>query len=292
VRALWGPVHLPRIREHAPGSGSGRETRSGKNGAHDEPWIEARRATVYTRLPRMARGFAAGGESPPRIMDDVEGAGDVDPGVGAGGAVDEHRADVVRLEPLGPQLGEDQAGLGRWEDRVERGVCGSPVVGVVHVARPVVAHRGVAADHRVGPEAADQPGEVAPERLCQPAPHPRRRHRAPRGAAAAGGAGAGRGAVTVEDRPPRGPSVGSASSGPPRRPRPSSPGRSRRPGRPHRSDLRRGAPPPRLDTGRGASGRSIVGVMPLWPVWGGPRPGGTRCDTTPDRAFAVPTFSD
>jgi len=33
------------------------------------------------------------------------------------------------------------------------------MVGVVEVRRAIVADRGVAADHGVGPEAADQPGE-------------------------------------------------------------------------------------------------------------------------------------
>src|SRR5882672_8030232 len=93
----------------------------------------------------------------------VEGGGDVDEGVGPRGAVDEDALDVVRLEPLGAQLGEDEPRLRRGEDGVERHVRRHPMVGMIHVALAVEAHRRVPAHHGVRLVPANDAREVPPQ---------------------------------------------------------------------------------------------------------------------------------
>ena len=68
------------------------------------------------------------------------------------------------LEPLGEQLGKDQARLRRGEDGVEGHVGSGTVVGVIHVHAAVVAHGGIPAHHRVGPVAADDARQLPAER--------------------------------------------------------------------------------------------------------------------------------
>src|SRR5215212_10815876 len=88
---------------------------------------------------------------------------DVDVHVGPIAAPDVHLSHLVRLEPLAQQLREDQRVPGRWVYRVQAGVAGRPVVGVVDVALGAPAGRRVLADHHVRLEAANLADDVAPE---------------------------------------------------------------------------------------------------------------------------------
>ena len=77
--------------------------------------------------------------------------------------MDEHALDVVRVEPLGEQLGEDEPRLRRGKDGVERHVRRHPMVGMIHVALAVEAHRRVPAHHGVGHVPADYAREIPPQ---------------------------------------------------------------------------------------------------------------------------------
>src|SRR5262245_28443329 len=90
--------------------------------------------------------------------------GDVDVGVRAERAADEDFLHLMRLEPLGQELLEDHARLGRRKDRVERRAGDGAVVGMVQVIAAVPAHRRVAAHHDVRLHPADHAREIAPER--------------------------------------------------------------------------------------------------------------------------------
>ena len=93
---------------------------------------------------------------------DIQHRGDVHERVGALRADQPDLPHVMRLEALGEELGEDEPRLRRREDRVERHVGGRAVVGMVHVARAVVADRRIARDDGVGPVPAHQPREITP----------------------------------------------------------------------------------------------------------------------------------
>src|SRR2546428_4684414 len=88
---------------------------------------------------------------------------DVDPGVGWGGAAEEDFFYLVRLEALRQQLLEDDAGLRRRKDRVERRAGDGSVIGMIEIFVAVPAHGRVAGHHDVGPAAADQPPQDGAE---------------------------------------------------------------------------------------------------------------------------------
>src|SRR2546422_982690 len=88
---------------------------------------------------------------------------DVDPGVGRDRAADEHFFHLVRLEALGQQLLEDDAGLRGRKDGVERRAGDRTMIRMIEILVAVPAHRRVAGHHHVGPAAADHACQVAPE---------------------------------------------------------------------------------------------------------------------------------
>ena len=99
-----------------------------------------------------------------RLQFDVQRGGDVHPRIGLFRPVDVDAFDLVRFVPRCEQVGENEARLRGREDRVQRGLRGGAVVGMIDVAVAVKHALRVADDDRLGLVLADEARQFLAER--------------------------------------------------------------------------------------------------------------------------------